>query len=159
MSISPRLSRYLEQHGARYDIFVHPHSSSSAETARTAHVPPHQLAKSVLLEDDQGYVMAVVPADQSVMLGELDRILGRKGLRLSDENHIALLFSDCEPGAVPAIGAPWGIETVVEDHLGANDVVFLEGGDQERLLRMTRSQFDRLMTAVRRGHFCRPRTH
>ncbi|HET9643174.1 MAG TPA: YbaK/EbsC family protein, partial [Burkholderiaceae bacterium] len=62
MSIPSRLSTYLEQHGVHYELCAHPPSRSSAETARTAHVLPHQLAKSVLLEDDQGYVLAVVPA-------------------------------------------------------------------------------------------------
>jgi hypothetical protein len=44
MSIPERLSNYLDQHGVRYEVCTHEHSRSSAETARAAHVPPHQLA-------------------------------------------------------------------------------------------------------------------
>jgi Ala-tRNA(Pro) deacylase len=64
MSIPSRLSSYLDQRGARYEICAHELSHSSAETARAAHVLPHQLAKSVILEVDTGCVMAVVPADK-----------------------------------------------------------------------------------------------
>ena len=155
MSIPSRLSSYLDQRGADYDICAHEHSRSSAETARAAQVLPHQLAKSVLLEDDSGYLMAVVPADRSVMLGQLSQLLDRKELRLSDENRIALLFDDCDRGAVPPVGMAWGIETIVDDELEASEVVYMEGGDHERLLRMTHHQFHELMSAARHGHFCK----
>jgi Aminoacyl-tRNA editing domain len=42
--------------------------------------------------------------DRKVSLGELSRLLGRKQLRLADEGRIAELFSDCDRGAVPALG-------------------------------------------------------
>ena len=57
MSVPSRLSSYLEQH-----------SRCSADTARTAHMPPHQLAQSVIVEVDACCVMAAVSADRSVKL-------------------------------------------------------------------------------------------
>ena len=154
MSIPVRLSSYLDQRGARYEICMHKHSRSSAETARTAQVPPHQLAKSVLVEDDTGCLMAVVPANRDVLLGQLSRLLDRKHLRLADENLIASLFADCDRGAVPALGMAWGVETVVDDELEASEVVYVESGDHERLLRLSNDQFHELMLAARHGHFC-----
>ncbi len=154
MSIPSRLSSYLEQRGTHYDLCAHEHSRCSAETARSAHIPPHQLAKSVIVEDDAGCVMAVVPADRSVKLGQLSRLLDRKPLRLADEARVASLFTDCERGAVPALGMAWGIETVVDDELEASAVVYIEGGDHEHLLRMTHEQFHELMLGARHGHFC-----
>ena len=159
MSIPTRLSSYLEQRGARYDICAHQHSRCSAETARTAHVPPHQLAKSVIVEDDAGCAMAVVPADRIVKLGQLSRLLDRRSLRLADEARIATLFADCDRGAVPALGMAWGIETVVDDELEASAVVYIEAGDHERLLRMTHDQFHELMIDARHGHFCGESAH
>ncbi len=159
MSIPSRLSNYLDQRGACYDICAHEPNRSSAETARWAQVLPRQLAKSVILEDDTGYVMAVVPADKTVMLGHLSQLLGRKELRLSDESRIALLFEDCDRGAVPPVGMAWGIDTIVDDELEANDVVYMEGGDHERLLRMSHHQFHELMSAARHGHFCKRPLH
>ena len=155
MSISQRLSDYLEQSGAHYDVCPHTHSRSSAETARLAHVPEHQLAKSVVLEDDQGYVMAVVPADARVHVGALGRLLGRASLRLSDEAKIAAMLDDCDRGAVPAFGMAWGLETVVDEELQRNREVYVESGDHERLLRMSGAQFSDLMGAARHGCFSR----
>jgi Ala-tRNA(Pro) deacylase len=159
MSIPSRLKSYLEQAGAQFDVLGHSHSRCSAETARTARIPTSQLAKSVIVEDDAGCVMAVVPGHTTVMLAELARLLGRKNLRLSDESRIASLFDGCDRGAVPPVGMAWGIETIVDDELGACDVVYAEAGDHEHLLRMSQQQFHRLMESSRHGHFCRPAKH
>jgi Ala-tRNA(Pro) deacylase len=120
---------------------------------------PRQLAKSVVVEDDAGCLLAVVPADRTVMLGQLARMLGRKDLRLSDEARVAAMFEGCDPGAVPPVGMAWGIETVVDDDLDEADVVYLEAGDHESLLRMSGEQFHDLMSVARHGHFCKERWH
>ena len=159
MSISSRLSQYLEQRGARYEIHSHEPSRSSAETARAAHVLPHQLAKSVVLEDHAGCVLAVVPADKVVRLGQVARLLGRSELHLADEDRIAALFADCERGAVPPVGMAWNIETIVDDELEDNDVVYMESGDHQCLLRMPHEQFHALMSVARHGQFCKKPLH
>ncbi|HEX2011826.1 MAG TPA: YbaK/EbsC family protein [Roseateles sp.] len=157
MSIPSRLTRYLRQQDARYDSDLHRPSRSSAETARQAHVSPHQLAKSVILEDDTGHMlMAVLPADAQVELPALAELLGRRSLRLCEEAQVARLFGDCCPGAVPALGMAWGVETAVDDALvDGNAVIYMEAGDHERLLRMSREQFSALMRPARHGHFSR----
>jgi Ala-tRNA(Pro) deacylase len=158
MSIPSHLSTYFGQRGARYELCLHEHTHTSAQTARSAHVPPGLLAKSVILEDDTGCVMAVVPADHTVMVGELGRMLHRSQLRLSDEARIAALFDGCERGAVPPVGMAWGLETIVDEALEGHDVVYLEAGDHESLLRMSGEQFRELMCGQPHGHFCKPAT-
>ncbi|HQS30549.1 YbaK/EbsC family protein [Polaromonas sp.] len=155
MSMPLRLSGYLDARGARYEVRAHQPSRSSAETARMAHILPHRLAKSVIVEDDSRCMMAVLPADRTVMLGHLARLLGRKDLRLSDENRIAMLFDDCDQGAVPPVGMAWGLETIVDDALEASDVVYLESGDHAHLLQMSHDQFHALMSTAQHGHFCK----
>ena len=159
MSMPSRLSNYLLHCGARYELFSHAQSHSSAETARAAHVAPHQLAKSVILEDKQGCVMAVVPADTQVDVDRLARLLGRASLHLSDEERITELFADCALGAVPAIGMAWGMETVVDNALEANPEVFFEAGDHEMLLRVSHEQFCQIMRDARHGEFCKTKAH
>jgi Ala-tRNA(Pro) deacylase len=159
MPMPPRLSNYLQEHHADFELCPHLHSHSSAETARLAHVSPQQLAKSVMLEDDQGCVLAVVPADQRVALGTVARMLGRSSLHLSDEASIAARFDDCERGAVPAFGMAWGVETVVDDALERNAEVFIEAGDHEQLIRMSRAQFCTLMHEARHGRISHASTH
>jgi Ala-tRNA(Pro) deacylase len=157
--ISSRLCQYFDQLGLRYEISEHRFSRSSAQTARVAHVPPRLVAKSVILEDDGGFIMAVIPADRYVMVGRLAALLGRHKLRLSDENRIAAVFGDRDRGAVPPVGMAWGIETVVDEELEGHEVVYLEGGDHRRLLRMLGEHFTELMRAARHGRFSKSPLH
>ena len=159
MSMPARLSNYLQRSGIHYDVMSHFHSHSSLETARAARVPSHQLAKSVVLEDDEGCVMAVIPADARVNVGAIARMLGRNELRLSDEQRLCELFPDCDRGAVPAIGMAWGMDTIVDDSLDDNEELFIEAGDHDMLIKMSRPQFRQLMSDVRHARICTPTAH
>lgn len=154
MPIPPRLAAYLDERIARYEVCDHPHTDTSAQTARCAHVSPRQLAKSVILEDERGCVMAVLPADQRVHIGLLARVLGRHDLRLSDETRVKALFADCAPGAVPALGMAWGMETIVDPALADVPEVYIEAGDHEQLIKLPRAAFADLMREARQAHFC-----
>jgi Ala-tRNA(Pro) deacylase len=153
MPISPRLAGYLDERRARYELCDHAPTDTSAQTARCAHVPPRHLAKSVILEDERGCVMAVLAADQRVHIGELARLLGRHNLHLSDEARVKLLFHDCAPGAVPAFGMAWGMETIVDQTLISIPEVYIEAGDHEQLIKLTREDFNALMRDARHAHF------
>ena len=76
MGMSTRLKWFLDSRGIRYEVVPHMHTSTSRETARVAHVPADRLAKSVILEDERGYVMAIVPASCRVSLEALEVELG-----------------------------------------------------------------------------------
>ncbi len=159
MSMPSRLSNYLQRRGIQYDVMSHAHSHSSAETARSAHVKPHQLAKSVILEDDDGCVMAVVPADARVNIGAIARMLGRDQLHLSDEERLCELFPDCDLGAIPAVGMAWGMDTVVDEALDDNAELYFEAGDHDMVIKLSRQQFHELMREAKRANFSRPAAH
>ena len=71
MAIARRLKWYLDAHEVQYEVVSHPHTSNSLDTAHSAHVPADRLAKSVLLEDELGYAMAILPAGSRIALREL----------------------------------------------------------------------------------------
>jgi len=108
MAIARRLKWYLDSHGLDYELVHHPHSATSLETAEAAALPEGRLAKSVLLEDERGYLLAVLPASCRVELGAIRQQLRRR-MELASEAELGDLFRDCELGAVPAAGAAYGI--------------------------------------------------
>jgi Ala-tRNA(Pro) deacylase len=148
MSIARTLQDYLAQEQIAYEVVTHLHTLTSMETAAAAHVPGDRLAKAVVLEDDQGYVMAVIPSTYHVELGVLGRQLHRQNLRLAVEPQLRGLFEDCELGAVPPVGAVYGLPTVVEEDLAAQPEVFFEAGDHQQLFHLSQAEFVRLMTAA-----------
>lgn len=155
MAIAQTLAQYLTSRGAHYDVSRHPRSHSSRETAALAHIPDDRLAKAVILEDDRGYVAAVLPANCQVRLGHLKTSLHRD-LRLADEDEIAHLFRDCAPGAVPPLAGAYGIlETVIDETLAAALDVYFEGGDHEALVHMNGREFIALMPQAKHARFAR----
>lgn len=152
MSIAHTLHDYMMQQGVRYEVTTHPHTLTSMETAAAAHVPGDELAKAVILEDDDGYVMAVVPATHHVKLGKLRGQLGRN-LRLALERDFSAVFSDCEAGAIPPLGMAYGMPTLVDDSLAEQPDVYLEAGDHEGLIHLERSAFQNLLATAQHGRF------
>ena len=68
----------LAREGVQYDMIAHERTRDSNHSAQAAHIPGNRLAKCVMLEDDKGYLMAVVPATHKVDLGAVHRQLGRE---------------------------------------------------------------------------------
>lgn len=154
MPIARRLRWYLDHCGIPYEVLPHPHSTSSAETAREARIPPERLAKPVLLEDERGYVVAVVPASRRIDLKSLGEQLHRE-LELAGEEEIAKLFPDCEPGALPPIATPYKLPVVFDDALARLDEVYFEAGDHEDVVHVRGQDFVALLEGALHGHFSR----
>ncbi len=152
MAIAISLREYLDQQGTHYEVLEHSHSSNSMQTAQTAHVPGDQLAKGVVLVDERGYVVAVIPATHHLDVAMVDRKLNRK-LTLAAETDFSDLFSDCEPGAVPPVSQPYGCDVVVDESFDDASDVYLEAGDHTDLIHMDGGEFQRLMSGVRHGRF------
>jgi Ala-tRNA(Pro) deacylase len=153
MSIAARVQTCLSQAGVQYDIIEHPRTSNSTHTAEAAHVPGASLAKSVVLEDGEKYLLAVVPATQSVDIGALYQRFGRV-IGLASEEQIARLFADCEPGAVPPLGQVYGIETILDEAFVDAEDVYFEGGDHRALVHVNGSDFLKLMRDTPRARIC-----
>jgi Ala-tRNA(Pro) deacylase len=155
MAMSETVRQYMERQRLPYDLVTHPRSASSMRTASAARIPPHRLAKAVVLEDEEGQVMAVLPADRWLQLGRVRKALGRN-LGLCTERELAASFTDCEVGAVPPIGDAYGMQTIVDEELEREPEVFLEAGDHEVLMRLSHDSFSRLMQNVCHDHIARP---
>src|SRR5687767_10653793 len=108
MGIATTVRDYLDEAGVDYQLVHHVYTPNSRGAADAARIPPDQLAKPVLLEDDKGYLVAVVPASRRVALENLQRQLGRR-LVLATERDVQDVFSDCSKGAIPAVGQAYGL--------------------------------------------------
>ena len=152
MAIARRLRWYLKKEGIEYEVLRHPYSRTSLEAAREAHVPPNLFAKPVLLEDERGYVMAIVPASRRIDLETLCRQLHRD-LELASELEIGELFEDCDAGAMPPLGKAYQIPMVYDDALKMLPEVYFEAGDHEDVIHVHGRDFLRLLQGSLHGEF------
>ena len=105
------------------------------------------VAKAVVLRDEYGYVLTILPASHHIRLDDLRMQLGLD-VNLAAEYEIEELFDDGVPGAIPPVGECYGLDTVVDDSIEEQPEVYLEGGDHATLVHMTHAQF-----AARHGSF------
>ncbi len=154
MAIATKLENYLRQREVEYKLVTHPRSEYSMETAEKAHVHGDALAKGVLVKDDDGYVLVVLPSDYHVELESLHKLLGQE-VEMVDEANLAEVFNDSELGAIPPVGMAYGVKTIWDptSSLGKQDEVFFEAGDHQSLVRVTGVQFHELMAPAERGKF------
>ena len=155
MTISSRLRDHIERTGTPYETVPHHRTATSRQSALAAHVPGSRMAKSVVLHLGSGYALAVLPSTHRVELSTLQDLLDGP-LGLASEEEIATLFADCDVGAVPPIGAAWGVPVVMDESLADDADVYFEGGDHRTLVRVSGKGFRDLTSGARVARFSHP---
>ncbi len=150
MTIAASVPDCLVREGVRYEMLAHERTRDSNHSAQAAHIPGDRLAKCVMLEDDKGFLMAVVPASHKVDLGAVHRQLNRQLGLVTDREQVAL-FKDCEPGALPPLGLAYGIDTILDESLANAPEIYFEAGDHQSLVHVCGSDFLKLMANALRS--------
>jgi len=155
MTIANRLRQYLDDAGVTYDTVAHPRTMTSSRSAQAAHIPGRRVAKPVVIHHELGYVLAVVPSTHRVELGALQTIIDKR-LGLASEHEVEELFGDCDRGAIPPIGAAYGVPAILDESLGDAADVYFEGGDHTTLVHVSGMAFKTLTKDARRARFSHP---
>ncbi len=94
MSIPDKVRTYVRARGVDYELVRHPRSESTHETADAAHIPEDHIAKGVVVKDESGYALVVIPGDRWLKLDTLNSDLNRS-FELAAEEELEGLFPDC----------------------------------------------------------------
>ena len=153
MTMTTTLQNFLATNGIAYDIVPHRLTSTTLNSAQSAHVQGDMVAKSVILEDEIGYLMAVVPANKHVKIRKLNQLLDRH-MGLATEDELKDLFFDCDLGAIPPIGPAYGVLSIVDDELLECKDIYFEAGNHQELIHIKGKDFKRLMKGAPHSSIC-----
>lgn len=148
------VSNYMHRQGVAFSVLRHQPTATSQQTAQAAHVPGDRLAKAVVLEDGEEFIVAVIPASHRLDRWAVSEVI-RRPFYLAEEADFAEVFRDCRRGAVPAIGPAYGLHTVVDAALMEQPEVYFESGDHEQIVRVDRGAFATLMQGAQRAEISR----
>ena len=148
MPLSGRIRSFLDSHHARYALTTHRSAFTANEVASAEHLPAWEVAKSVVVQGDQKYYIIVVPANQHVDLREVRSALGVRYVRLATEMEMADLFPDCEVGANPPVGQPYGLPVYLDSRLAREPVIAFNAGTHRECLHMNTADFRELAEAA-----------
>jgi len=152
MGIALTLQQYLDDRHVDYDTLVHGFSDSAMKNAEATHVPGDRMVKAVVLKDEAGYLMAILPATRHIDFPTLKYALDRD-VEMVDEEDLMALFKDCDVGAVPPLGEAYGLRSIVEDMLPADGELYLEAGDHKTVVHLKAEAFDQLLADAPHDRF------
>jgi Ala-tRNA(Pro) deacylase len=87
MTILRRLQEYLDSHHVHYEVVGHQEAYTAPEIAHTLHVPGKMLAKVVMINADERFVMAVLPSNWKIDFDRLKEALESSRVRLAAEDE------------------------------------------------------------------------
>jgi Ala-tRNA(Pro) deacylase len=146
------LDEFLSSRRVPFEHLHHRPAYTANRTAQMLHVPGKEVAKTVLLRTDRGYVLAVLPATHHVNLDEVRRELGAERVEMASEAEMELLFPDCERGTLPPFGSLYHLETLVDEALTEDERIVFDAQSHEDAIRMTYRDYESV-EHPRKGHF------
>jgi Ala-tRNA(Pro) deacylase len=142
--LAQKLTSLLERNRIHYKAFKHPTAYTAQGVASVMHVPGRQVAKTVVLEVDGKFVLAVLPAPCHVDLQRFREAAGATSVSLADEVEFRKLFPGCEPGAEPPFGHLYGLPTWVDASLAEDEFITFNGGSHDDAVRIRYEEFVQL---------------
>ena len=125
------VTEFLEREGISYEVVEHERTQTAVAEARAAGVPAADVAKTIVLRDEVGLRLAVIPASERLDMHKLRQALASRGLRLVTEQEMAKEFDEFEVGAVPPFGSMFDALELVDERLLEHDRILCGGGDHE----------------------------
>lgn len=145
---------FLDGAGIAYELVEHAPVMSAASEARVAHVPPEEVAKTVVLHDGSTYVIAAIPACDRLDMHKLRELLGAtRQLRLASEAEIARDFPTLEVGAVPPFGPMVPAAEAFDRALVTHERILCPAGDHRHSVLVDPRDIVRI-TAARTADIC-----
>jgi Ala-tRNA(Pro) deacylase len=140
MPVRP-VAEYLDRHHYAYHSYNHPPANRALDIAEAAHVPDHQLAKTVILNADGDLIMAVLPANQMVDRERLRRAIGATHLHFASEAEFSDRFPQCEVGGEPPISKLYGMPVYLDDTLTRQEWIAFNAGTHTEIIKMDMATF------------------
>jgi Ala-tRNA(Pro) deacylase len=146
------LDQFLSSCRVPFEHLRHRPAYTANRVAQMLHSPGGEVAKTVLLRTDRGYLLAVLPATHHVDLDEVRREMGVERVEMASEADMERLFPDCERGTVPPFGSLYRLETIVDDSLSQDERIVFDAQCHEDAIRMSYRDYENV-EHPRRGHF------
>ncbi len=138
------LQSYLDEMGIHYRVTKHPDAFTAQDLAAAEHIPGRKVIKPVVVRADGEFVMCALPASYKIDLSELRHQLQCEEVQLADERSLQEIFRDCELGAEPPIGRLYGLPTLMDESLFADDRVTFQAGTHSDAVTMTLADYRRV---------------
>jgi Ala-tRNA(Pro) deacylase len=143
------LTKVLDEAGVSYELLPHSHTESALAEAEALGLAPADVAKTLVVKTQDGYVRAVLPASERLDVRKLRELHGggKHKVHLASEDDLAHDFPEFELGAVPPLGGRRRDPVVVDSRLAERESIVLEAGSHDESLRIASADLIRAADA------------
>ncbi|HRF44208.1 MAG TPA: HDOD domain-containing protein [Candidatus Competibacteraceae bacterium] len=156
MNLPDIVRTHLDQQGFPYRLVSCPSAETLIQAAEKLDIATRQVVRVVLLKDDIGLVMVILPCsyilDFSIICQSLRRDL--EPLYGTETHHFFEQYG-CKTGSHPPLPGVFAITTLADTSLVAdeNKEIYFDGGGGDVLVAMRTPDFRELLKSARWGHF------
>jgi Ala-tRNA(Pro) deacylase len=131
------LVELLERENVPYEPLPHRHTERATDEAVALGIDPCEVAKTIVLASDHGFVRAVIPASDRLDVHKVRELLDlHEQPHLAHEEDLAAAYPAFELGAVPPVGGPSGDRVVVDRRLANRETMVIEAGSHDESIRV-----------------------
>jgi len=145
MPVLRRLKEVFDRAKISYEVYNHPRAFTAQEIAATQHITGRAMAKVVMLNVDGSFIMAVLPSNRMVSFDRAKAGLRATEVSLATEEQFAVLFPECEIGAMPPFGNLFGLPVYVDPALERYEAIFFNAGNHQHTVRLKYRDFKSLV--------------
>ena len=134
---------YLDQMGVHYRLSRHDTAYTAQDLAAAEHVPGRRVIKPVVVKCDGRFVLCGCPPSHPASIpGHVAaNQLQATQVELAAEGEIGQMFPDCEVGAEPPIGCLFGLPTIMDESLFADERVTFQAGTHQDAVTMSLADY------------------
>ncbi len=134
---------WLAAEGVEYEIYEHDPAFTARATATAEGVDPRTFAKVVAISPHDGSpALVVLEATDHLDLEKAHRVLDASDVRLLNESELSALAPACEVGAIPAVGALFGLRTYADHALRDDPEISFNAGSHRFSARVERAVWE-----------------
>ena len=140
MEQSNRIISYMNRVGVDYTVLEHQPSDSLLHTAMICGIEPAAIAHAVFLDNSRGPIMSVIPLSHVIRLDWVESFTRLKTLN-HEIDEKATLFNDCEPGSIPPVAIPYGLQAIIDKSLLQQPYIYFRPGRYDQLIKLDTKSF------------------
>lgn len=143
------LLNWLASQDIEYEIHQHDQAFTARATAAAERVDPRTFAKVVgVAASDQRTAIVVIDATDQLDLRKARETLGASDVRLLTEPELTALAPGCEVGAIPAVGALFGLATYADHAVRDDPEISFNAGSHRFSARVDRARWELAASVV-----------
>jgi Ala-tRNA(Pro) deacylase len=145
----PALLEWLESHHIEHEIHEHEQAFTATGVAAAEHIDPRTFAKVVAVAAADGRrALLVLDATDRLDLHKARQALATTDVRLLTEPEMAEVAPACEVGAIPAVGALFGLPMLADFAVRDDPDISFNAGNHRQSVRVERVAWDRASGVV-----------